>query len=93
MFKGRSPIEIMIITFTFVIGFSILATGATIAIVEIKDPSVDTTKVQDLLFNLISGIVGALLGLLAGQNNTPTPPPPPPPSTPAPRQTRKQPLP
>jgi uncharacterized membrane protein HdeD (DUF308 family) len=85
MFKGRPPVEVMILVFTFVIAFAIIATGATIAVVEIRDPSVDTTKVQDLLFNLISGIVGALLGLLAGQNNQP----PPPPNGPAPRAQRK----
>ena len=65
--RGRSTIEIMILTFTFVVCFSLLLAGIAIAIVEIKDPAADTETITQSLISLISGILGALLGLIAGK--------------------------
>ena len=65
--RNRSVIEIMVLTFTFVVGFSLLMTGLVVAIIEIKDPTVDTETITQSLISLISGILGALLGLIAGK--------------------------
>lgn len=65
--KGRSTVEVMVLMLTFTVCFGILATGATIAVIEIRDPSVDTSSITQSLLSLVSGILGALLGLLAGK--------------------------
>ena len=47
-----------------------MATGATVAIVEIIDSTVDTDTIVNSLLSIISGILGALLGLLAGKSES-----------------------
>jgi hypothetical protein len=64
MFKDRSVIELMVLAFTFVVCFSLLCTGATIAIVEIRHPDADTDGATEVLFTAITIIIGALLGML-----------------------------
>ena len=70
--RSRSVIEILVLALTFVVAFSILAIGATVAIVEIRDPEADTSSVVQALLSLISGIMGALLGLIAGRSTATT---------------------
>lgn len=65
-------IELLVLALTFVVAFSILAIGATVAIVEIRDPESDTSGVVQALLSLISGIMGALLGLIAGRSTATT---------------------
>lgn len=65
--KNRSVIELMVMAFTFVVGFTLIMTGVIVAIVEIKDPTADTSTITQSLISLISGILGALLGLIAGK--------------------------
>jgi len=77
---NRSVVDIIILVFTLVVAVSILATGATIAIIEIRDPATDTTKITETLTATITTIIGALLGLIAGKSdlsNRPTPAAPP----------------
>lgn len=61
-------IELMVLALTFVVGATIVGVGVTIAIVEIRDPQADTSGAGTVLINLISTILGALLGLLAGRS-------------------------
>ena len=78
--KGRTTIELMVLMLTATVCVAILLTGATIAVLEFKDPSIDTSSVVDILMTLVSGILGALLGLLAGEkggHRLPTDPPEP----------------
>lgn len=67
MFSHRSVVEIIVLTFTFVVGASLLGLGGVIAIIEIKDPATDTSGAVQALAAVLSGIIGALLGLLAGK--------------------------
>jgi hypothetical protein len=60
----------MVLTFTFVVCFILILTSVGIAIIEIKDPSVDTNTITQSLISLVSGILGALLGLIAGRTVT-----------------------
>jgi hypothetical protein len=69
MFKGRSVIEIMVLTFTFVVAISISGLGFMIIFVELKNPAADTGLIANTLMSLISGILGALLGLIAGKSS------------------------
>ena len=69
MFKDRSVIEIMIMVFTFVVGFMICGLSVLILIVEVRNPAADTGIIANTLMSLVSGILGALLGLIAGKSS------------------------
>jgi len=60
--------ELMVLILTLVVALSLLGFGTAIAIIEIKDPTVDTSTASTVLLNLITTILGALLGLLAGKS-------------------------
>ena len=58
----------MVLAFTFVVAISILGLGFLIIYVELKNPEADTGLIANTLMSLISGILGALLGLIAGKS-------------------------
>jgi len=70
MFRNRSVIEIMVLIFTFVIAFAICGLGVLIVVVESRHPDADTSVVANTLSTLVSGILGALLGLIAGKSGS-----------------------
>ena len=70
MFSNRSVVELMVLGFTLIIVVSVLITGLWVAIVEIRDPTVDTSRVVTALTSIITAILGALLGLLAGRSES-----------------------
>jgi uncharacterized membrane protein HdeD (DUF308 family) len=67
--KGRSVIEIMVLAFTFIVAFMIIGLGVMIIIVEVNHPEADTGLIANTLMSLVSGILGALLGLIAGKSS------------------------
>jgi hypothetical protein len=69
MLKNRSVIEIMVLVFTFIVGFFIVGLSVIILIVELKNPDADTGIIANTLASLVSGILGALLGLIAGKSS------------------------
>jgi len=82
MFKGRTVIEIMILSFTLVVVTVMMIMATTIIITEItSEGTANTDRAVDALMSLVSGILGALLGLIAGKssvsdlNSIPQPPP------------------
>jgi hypothetical protein len=68
MFRNRSVVEIMVMTFTGIVGLSILGLGGLITYVILNNPAADISGPVQALTGIISGIVGALLGLLAGRS-------------------------
>jgi hypothetical protein len=70
MFKNRSAIEIMVIVFTGVIAVAVLGTGATVAIVKIRDPQADVGTAVSSLTSVVASILAALLGLVAGKSES-----------------------
>lgn len=68
--RNRSVIEIIVLTMTFVVAFSIIATGALVAIIEIRDPTADTAEITAVLGAAINIILGALLGLFIKNSST-----------------------
>ena len=54
--------------FTFVVGFMICGLSVLILIVEVRNPAADTGIIANTLMSLVSGILGALLGLIAGKS-------------------------
>ena len=69
MFRDRSVIEVMIMVFTFVVGFMICGLSVLILVVEVRNPAADTGIIANTLMSLVSGILGALLGLIAGKSS------------------------
>lgn len=67
MFKSRSVIEIMVLVFTGVVAFFLIGLGIMVVLVEINNPETDTSLIANTLMSLVSGILGALLGLIAGK--------------------------
>jgi len=68
--KNRSVIEVMVLVFTFVVAFAICGLGVLIVIVESNNPEADTGVIANTLSTLVSGILGALLGLIAGRQTS-----------------------
>jgi hypothetical protein len=68
VFQNRSVIEIMVMVFTFVVGFMIVGLSILVLVVEVKNPEADTGIIANTLMSLVSGILGALLGLIAGKS-------------------------
>jgi len=58
----------MVLVFTCVIAFSITGLSVMILIVEVRNPEADTGLIANTLMSLVSGILGALLGLIAGKS-------------------------
>lgn len=68
MFKNRSAIEIMVISFTFILSALVLMLGITTAIIKIFNPAQDVSTAVTTLSSIMSAILAALLGLIAGKN-------------------------
>lgn len=67
MFRNRSTVDLMALAFTAAVVLAVLAGGCTLAVVEIRNPAHDNSAVEEHLFNLLSTMLGALLGLLTGK--------------------------
>lgn len=63
----------MVLVFVFIVAFTLVGLGIIIMIVEIKHPEADTALLVNTMMSLVSGILGALLGLIAGKSNNPSP--------------------
>ena len=64
----RSPIDYMILAFTALICLVVVGSATLITVLEIRDPATDTSQMVEVLDSMITGILGALLGLLAGRS-------------------------
>jgi hypothetical protein len=67
MFKNRSVVDTMILVFTLAVAWTIMTTGVAIVIIQIVKPHANTDRAVDAIFGLVSAILGALLGLIAGR--------------------------
>lgn len=88
--RNRSTIDLMILLLTATVCLAILFTGAYLAVLKLTNPGQDTTSAQEGLTSMISGVLGALLGLLAGKSDKVVDTAPPPAPQPQP-QTQVQP--
>ena len=66
--RNRSVIEIMVLVFVGIVAFTLIGLGVIILVVEVKHPEADTALLVNTMMSLVSGILGALLGLIAGQS-------------------------
>lgn len=65
---NRSVVELMVIVFTLVVAFVIVALGGLVVFVKVAHPESDTETIVTTLLTLSSAILGALLGLIAGKS-------------------------
>lgn len=65
MLRNRSTAEVLVILFASTVCFVIIATGATVAILEIRDSSVNTDSIVSSIDEVVQVLVGAVLGYLA----------------------------
>lgn len=82
MGDNRSTTDTLVLMIAGTICFTVLATGATVAVVEIRDSSVDTDGIVGSLSDVVNTLIGLLAGFLAGraqvqQRKTAADPPPP----------------
>jgi hypothetical protein len=68
--RTHSVVDVMVITFTALVAFTILFGAVAVMIIEIIDHTTDTTNITDALTSMITAILGALLGLIAGRSET-----------------------
>lgn len=66
--RNRSVIEVMVLVFVFIVAFTLIGLGVIILVVEVKHPDADTALLVNTMMSLVSGILGALLGLIAGKS-------------------------
>lgn len=65
--RERSTTDLLILLIGATICIAVLGTGAAIAVIEITDPTVDTTAAVNAVSDLLNTLVGLLAGFLAGR--------------------------
>ena len=65
--RDRSVLEVMVLTFVATVSFMLVAMGTAIVVVKVRDPTADVDVITQSLISLVSAILGALLGLIAGK--------------------------
>lgn len=63
----RSTTDILILMISGTVCFSVIAAGGAVAIIEIKNPLVDTDMIVQALRDTINTLIGLLAGFLAGK--------------------------
>jgi hypothetical protein len=64
---GRSTTDLLILMIAGTICLSVIAAGAAVSIVEIHDPTADTSHAANFLGDVINTLIGLLAGFLAGR--------------------------
>ena len=63
----RSTVDWLVLMIAGTVCFAVLATGATVAVLEIRNYRVDTTGVVSTLSDVINTLIGLMAGFLAGR--------------------------
>lgn len=67
--RDRSTTDLLILLIAGTICFSVLASGAAIAIIEIQDPNTDTSRAVGAISDVVNTLIGLLAGFLAGRTD------------------------
>lgn len=67
--RNRSAVEIIVITFTFVVAIVIVGLSIGLIVVEIRNPEADTSVLTATLMSLTSAILGTLFGMLISKGD------------------------
>ena len=65
--RNRSVIEILVLTMTALVAVSTVAMGGLMLLIVVREPTADISGLADALSGILTLILGALLGLLAGK--------------------------
>jgi hypothetical protein len=68
--KDRSTTDVLILLIATTICLSVLAAGATVAVVEVVHPESDTSQAVGAISDVINTLIGLLAGFLAGRTQT-----------------------
>lgn len=68
--RRRSTTDLLILMIAGTICFGVLAAGATIATIEIKNPGADTSTAYKSVQDVINTLIGLLAGFLAGRTES-----------------------
>lgn len=71
-FAQRSTTDLLVLLIASTICAAVLLTGATLGLLQILRPSVDTTGLSGNLFDVITTLIGLLAGFLAGRTDKQT---------------------
>jgi|SoimicMinimDraft_4_1059732.scaffolds.fasta_scaffold182086_2 amino acid transporter len=66
----RDAFQILVLILTVVVAFYIVGATSFVIIVELRDSNVDTSKITYSLNSMITAVLGALLGLIAGRSDS-----------------------
>lgn len=64
----RPTLDVVVLVLVVVVGIVLVGAFVVAGVLEIMDPSNDTTEIVSLLDAQLGTIIGALLGLIAGQS-------------------------
>ena len=67
--SGRSTTDLLILMIAGTICFSVVAAGAAVGIIEIRDPDADTSSAGGTISDVINTMMGLLAGFLAGRTD------------------------
>ena len=69
-FRDRPTGEVLVLTITFTVCFGVLASGMTVALIEIFHPGTDVTVWVTRITGIFNTMIGLLAGFLAGRTDT-----------------------
>lgn len=69
--SDRPTGDLLLLMVAFTVCFSVLAAGAAVAVVEIRDPSADTSGAAATLRDVLGTLVGLLAGYCAARLRAP----------------------
>jgi hypothetical protein len=67
--RDRSTGDLLVLLIAGTVCFAVIATGATIVVVEIINPKVDTTLASRQISDILNTLIGLLAGFLAGRTD------------------------
>lgn len=63
----RPTLDVVVLILTAIVAVGIGASIVVVGVIEIRDPTADTSSLSTIIDDQVGVILGALLGLLAGQ--------------------------
>ena len=67
--RDRSTGDLLVLMIAGTVCFAVISGGATIAVIEIIDPSSDTSSAIKAVTGIVNTLIGLLAGFLAGRTH------------------------
>jgi hypothetical protein len=69
LLAGRSTTDLLILMIAGTVCFAVLAFGAAVAVIEIRNPDADTSTAASAISDILNTLIGLLAGFLAGRTD------------------------